>query len=626
MNKKAFGQRLRFLRKLEHLTQARLAEAVDITVEHLSNLERGISAPSFELIIKLAKALETTPANLFLFIPFQLLDEEEGGQTTDAALDWRGYVTRIGFFERDMLTGRSQWSDSLMEIFGLSPSVTDRNFDLILKHVLDDDRASFLDAYQRLVEDKNPPPCTFRFRRKDGLVRLGLAQAELERDENGIPVQVFGLIMDITEQKRMEQSLVATHHKMEQQVKDRTHELQNTVRRLETEARERKKAEHEASALSERLQRILNVITDGYFDHHIPSNTAYYSPSWGAMLGYEPEELGREAISWGKIVHPEDQVRIETSFQEQQQGENPPGRMENEFRLRAKDGSWRCILSRSQVVERDDQGRPLRIVGVHTDITKLKAAMAALEKSEKRLLRAHTLARMGCWELHIPTGRLWWSDNLFRLFGYEPGEEDLTMEFFLNHVHPEDVRPVLDEHARVRRDKGLYDVEYRFFRKNGTERHGRSMADVILDHKGKPVLLAGAFQDITGRRLAERECRASQERFRRIFLQAPLGMTRAGLDGTLLEVNNSFACWLGYEPEELAGMRFQEITHPDDRAENELLHLETQEQKREGYQMVKRYLRKDGSALRARVYSRRMFTTENTPCCFLAMILPLDED
>lgn len=621
MHKKAFGQRLRFLRKLEQMTQARLAEAVDVTVEHLSNIERGSSSPSFEMIMKLASALNTTSANLFLFTPFHLLDDEdESASGTETVLDWRGYVTRIGYFERDMLTGRVLCSRSLLELLGLAPSTEDNGLELLTRHVLEEDRASFMAGYQRLLEG-NPQLGTFRFRRKDGLVRLGLAQAEMERDETGHPVRIFGLFMDITEQKRMEQSLVATHTKMEERVLERTRKLHSTVRRLEAEGRERKRAENQVSALSERLQSILDTITDGYYDHDIPSGMAFYSPSWGTMLGFSPEELGKNGVTWMDLIHPDDLPSILDRFQKEQVGMGAE-RMENQFRLRAKDGSWRWILSRGQVVQRDETGQPVRIVGVHTDISRLKVTMTALEESRGRLLRSQTLAQLGDWELEVGTGRLWWSDNLFRLFGYEPGEADPTMEFFLNHVHPDDVRLVLAEHARVRKEQDQYRVEYRFYRKDGAMRHGRSLADVLPPSGDKGLRLSGAFQDVTDRKRAELELLYSQERFRRMFHLAPLSMTRTTLDGTLCEVNQAFADLLGYQLGEMEGMLISDISHPEDMARNLVLRKEIMDNGGEGFQMNKRYIRKDGSLIAARLYVRVLPNVEGQACCMLGIVIP----
>ena len=621
MHKKAFGQRLRFLRKLEQMTQARLAEVVDVTVEHLSNIERGSSSPSFEMIMKLAGALDTTPANLFLFTPFHLLDsEEEIVSGAETVLDWRGYVTRIGYFERDMLTGRVLCSKSLLELLGLAATSGENALELMTRHVLEEDRASFMAGYQRLLEG-NPQLGTFRFRRKDGLVRLGLAQAEMERDETGHPLRIFGLFMDITEQKRMEQSLVATHNKMEERVLERTRKLHSTVRRLEAEGRERKRAEDQVSALSDRLQSILDTITDGYFDHDIPSGMAFYSPSWGTMLGFAPEELGKNGVTWMDLIHPDDLPAILGRFQKEQVARGAE-RMENQFRLRTKDGSWRWVLSRGQVVQRDETGQPVRIVGVHTDITRLKETMAALEESRARLLRSQGLAMLGDWELEVGTGRLWWSDNLCRLFGYEPGEADPTMELFLNHVHPDDVQRVLEEHARVRQAKDQYRLDYRFYRKDGTMRYARSLADVLPAAEGRGMRLAGAFQDVTERRNAELELHINRERFRRMFHLAPLSMTRTSLDGILFEVNQAFANLLGYQQGELEGMRISDISHPEDMAKNMVLRKQILDNGGEGFQMDKRYLRKDGSLVRTRLYARVIRNLDGEACCLMGMIIP----
>jgi PAS domain S-box-containing protein len=107
--------------------------------------------------------------------------------------------------------------------------------------------------------------------------------------------------------------------------------------------------------------------------------------------------------------------------------------------------------------------------------------------------------------------------------------------------------------------------------------------------------LAGAFAAMV-RAVREREAalRDSEEKFRSVFERAAVGIARVGLDGRYLEVNDRFAALVGYTRRELEQLHFQAITHPDDLAEDERLMSQLLTGELQGYNVAKRYLRKDG--------------------------------
>ncbi len=109
---------------------------------------------------------------------------------------------------------------------------------------------------------------------------------------------------------------------------------------------------------------------DGLWDWDIPSNKVYFSKTWKQMLGYEENEISNHLSEWERIVHPEDLARTLAAVQDHFDGKTPTYATEN--RLLCKDGSYKWILDRGLVVSRDAQGKPLRAIGTHTDITERK--------------------------------------------------------------------------------------------------------------------------------------------------------------------------------------------------------------------------------------------------------------
>jgi len=133
----------------------------------------------------------------------------------------------------------------------------------------------------------------------------------------------------------------------------------------------------------ERLALALGGTSDGLWDWRVGERNLYMSPTCYTMLGYEPYEIPSTYDAWMLLLHPEDQ---EKAFREYELWGTETNT--TEFRLRAKDGSWRWIMSRGKVVERDSEGKIHRIVGTHVDITARKQAEEALKASQVALQSA----------------------------------------------------------------------------------------------------------------------------------------------------------------------------------------------------------------------------------------------
>jgi diguanylate cyclase (GGDEF)-like protein/PAS domain S-box-containing protein len=140
-------------------------------------------------------------------------------------------------------------------------------------------------------------------------------------------------------------------------------ELGATVRSLrETE---------QALRLSEtRLQLALEAANEGLWDWNVVTGQVYYSPGYFRLLGYESEDMPPVYDTWLALLHPDDRQLAQARESEYlQSGED---HYESEYRLRTREGSWRWVLSRGKVVERDAAGAPVRVVGTHADITARK--------------------------------------------------------------------------------------------------------------------------------------------------------------------------------------------------------------------------------------------------------------
>src|SRR3989339_1865072 len=135
----------------------------------------------------------------------------------------------------------------------------------------------------------------------------------------------------------------------------------------------------------------------------------------------------------------------------------------------------------------------------------IKARTTALTRSEARLAEAQQIAHLGNWEWDIVGNELYWSDEIYRIFGLLPQEFGATYEAFLNCVHPGDREFVKKSVNEALNDKKSYDIDHRILLKDTTIRIVHEKAVVVSDNKGRAVQMVGTVQDITERKRAEEE-------------------------------------------------------------------------------------------------------------------------
>jgi len=147
---------------------------------------------------------------------------------------------------------------------------------------------------------------------------------------------------------------------------------------------ERQKVNEQLFLSEERLALTLDAVNDGLCDWKITSDTAYFSDRAETMLGYHPGAFGNDMHCWRELIHPDDKQRVNQELQAHLQGKTD--HYETEHRLKCKDGRWVWVLTRGKVVQRDENGRALRMVGTHTDITVRKRSEEALRKSDEEIV------------------------------------------------------------------------------------------------------------------------------------------------------------------------------------------------------------------------------------------------
>ena len=205
-------------------------------------------------------------------------------------------------------------------------------------------------------------------------------------------------------------------------------------------------------------------------------------------------------------------------------------------------------------------------LGVHVhDLTRHRQMEERLRDRDELLTLAEDSAGVGIWEVDTATDTVRGTPQFFRIMGLEPTTEAVPMARMRALRIPEDRERLLRSYHQMLRQGDTNEMEYRIRRPDGALRWVFGRGRVFRDASGKPVRYSGVDVDVTGRRMSEAALRESEDRFRRVFEQSPLGKATLGPDFSLREINPAFCRMLGCEAEELVGRNLLDIVHPDHR-------------------------------------------------------------
>ncbi|HEY9725233.1 MAG TPA: PAS domain S-box protein [Chroococcales cyanobacterium] len=295
---------------------------------------------------------------------------------------------------------------------------------------------------------------------------------------------------------------------------------------------------------------------------------------------------------------------------------------------------------------RDEAGQVELLIAEGRDLTERKRAEEALRESEQRWQLALQGSNDGIWDVNLKTNEVFFSARWKEILGYEEHEIPNHLDEWIGRVHPDDLERVMQarqEHLEGRTLESHYSSEYRIRCKDGSYKWILSRAQALWDEAGSPVRFVGSHTDISAaygelrlrqraeqalqktlseletrvkertlelqhaneqlhaeiaeRQRTEAALRQSEELFRRVFDETPVGMALATCEGSFFRVNRALQDMLGYSESELMTLDCKAVTHPDD-WERKLPYLEQLERGEiDSFQIEERYLKKNREIL-----------------------------
>ncbi len=263
-------------------------------------------------------------------------------KTHSAYLEMVEKFAGLGHWRIDLVENTLFWSREIYRIHGVDPETYQPDLTSALQFYHQDD----LQYVSHVVDTAIRTGKDFAFQARlvghDGETRHVYSKGECTADETGEVVSVFGIFQDITEQANSEKMIMA-HQKT--------------------------------------IQAYLEQGYDGYWDWHLKTDYEYMSPRFWEMLGYAPDEKAHHPREWQALIFETDLVLVNDNLKRhiESKGAYP---FTQEVRYRHKDGPTVYVICQGKVVEWDEKGEPVRMIGTHTDVTEVKTQERKIRESE----------------------------------------------------------------------------------------------------------------------------------------------------------------------------------------------------------------------------------------------------
>ena len=252
-------------------------------------------------------------------------------------------------------------------------------------------------------------------------------------------------------------------------------------------------------ASEERWKFALEGAGDGVWDWNALTNKVAFSQRWKEQLGYTEADIGDDLEEWSKRVHPEDMAQVMADLQPHLDGKSPT--YVNEHRMLCKDGSWKWILDRGMVVRRAADGKALRVIGTHSDISERRRADDVLRESESKYRRLIESAPDIVYVFSSRRGGIFYSPRVEAVLGYKSDEFYARPFLWSESIHPDDVDAVKRAVASAKGGKS-FAVEYRIKDARGAWHWFLDRSTEVHSANGE-LLIEGLVTDITERKQIE---------------------------------------------------------------------------------------------------------------------------
>lgn len=380
-------------------------------------------------------------------------------------------IAKLGRWRWIRATDTVTWSEELYRTFGLDPDLPAPSFEEQRKIYTPESWARLDAAVKRAIETGTPYELDLEMVLPDGTTKWIIGRGEVESYANGEAAQLRGTVQEITERKRSEQKL----------------------------------------ALSEsRYRSLVRASSEVVWSTPVDGNQLGDAAEWQAFTGQTREEIA--GFGWANAIHPDDREHSERAWRNALANGTT---CELENRLRRHDGVYRNMHARIVPV-RDEAGRIVEWVGMHTDITEQKLAEESLRQAEEALRKSERMYRTvgesieyGVWACDAEGRNTYVSESFLKLVGLT--QEECSEFGWGNALHPDEADTTIALWKECVRTGETWDVEHRFRGADGRWHDILARGAPVRDDHGRITGWAGINLDISKLKQAEAALRRSEK-------------------------------------------------------------------------------------------------------------------
>jgi PAS domain S-box-containing protein len=453
-------------------------------------------------------------------------------QLSKEALQRAQALTKLGSWEWDPQSDQMIWSDQLYRLLGLEPgsiAPSLANFRSII-HPADLAHYKAIN-FEPLRKATTPGQAQmegyeFRILRPDGSECWVYGQLQSILDAGGHRVaRLEGTIQDITERK-----IAADRLRLSEQLLNRAQELANL----------------------------------GSWEHNETTSEISWSRNFFTILGLDPATDHPSDELFMSILHPDDRAMVRQRYAQALSARAHAASYDT--RIVRRDGQERMLRN---IVEYfwSESGVLLRINGTSQDVTDQLAVAEKLARSEHSLANAQRIAHIGNWDFNIEAGTLWWSDEIYRIYGLEPSEFSPNPEALLARVHPDDRERLDADVSAALRNERPYENTHRIVLPSGAIRTVHEQAELVLSADGRLVQINGTVQDVTEAKQITDELERNEWFLAQAQRIARMGSWETDFLTGEMRWSAGFYALAGLSPEQHRpnAELFLSLIHPDDR-------------------------------------------------------------
>src|SRR5580700_1515343 len=305
-------------------------------------------------------------------------------------------------------------------------------------------------------------------------------------------------VIETAGHKQAKAEIKRLNEELEQRVVERTSQLTAVNRELTKEILQRQRAEEALQRSEAYLAEAQRASHTGSFGWSVSSGDIVWSDETFRIL--ELDRANKPTVEFVlHRTHPEDRAFVQGMLDQVARERKP---LDVEHRLLMSDGSVKYVRVVGHPSTNHQTG-DFEFVGAVTDITDRKRVEEALRRSEGYLAQAQSLTQSGSWAWNVHTDARFWSQETFRIFGYDPEKKTPTWSDILERTHPED-REAIDQQAKLettRKEDSEFD--WRIVLPDGVVKHLHSRAHPVMDESGQIIEIVGTLMDVTERKRAE---------------------------------------------------------------------------------------------------------------------------